>query len=139
MTAEDLLQDTLIKVWVGIKSYNERQKFSSWLFTIAHNAFIDAIRKKKSGIRVSYPSEENEVASGISPHSELIATETRVALEKVVEDLPESQKQVFLLRQHSGMPYKEIAATMNQPLNTVLSHMHYAVKKLRESLKEENE
>jgi len=139
MTAEDLLQDTLIKVWKGIKNYNEQQKFSSWLFTIAHNVAIDTLRTKKLRNIASSINDEVERTSGITPHSELVAVETRLALGKVVEALPENQKQVFLLRQHSGMPFKEIALVLNQPLNTVLSQMHYAVKKLRESLREGNE
>ena len=49
--------------------------------------------------------------------------------------LPEKQRRVFLLRQQAELPYKEIAGIMNEPLNSVLSHMHYAVKKLRTILK----
>jgi RNA polymerase sigma-70 factor (ECF subfamily) len=139
ITAEDLFQDTIIKVWIGIKSYNEQQKFSSWLFTIAHNISIDAIRSKKVKERVTNLNEEVEIATNITPHSELVATETRLALEMGIEALPDNQKQVFLLRQHGCMPFKEIAAVMNQPLNTVLSHMHYAIKKLRQGLMEEYE
>lgn len=139
MTAEDLLQDTLIKVWKGIKNYNEQQKFSSWLFTIAHNVAIDALRTKRLKNIATSINDEVETTSGITPHTELVAAETRFALEKVVETLPENQKWVFLLRQHSGMPFKEIAIVMNQPLNTVLSQMHYAVRKLKESLRERNE
>jgi len=139
MTAEDLFQDTLIKVWKGMKIYNEQQKFTSWLFTIAHNVAIDALRTKKLKEITFSINEEIETTSDVTPHSELVATETKLALEKVVEALPENQKQVFLLRQHSNMPFKEIASVLNQPLNTVLSHMHYAVKKLKENLRDENE
>lgn len=57
-------------------------------------------------------------------------------IEAEIERLPERQKNVFLLRQHSGMSFKEIAQLTNQPLNTVLSHMHYAVGRLRAVLKE---
>ncbi len=54
-----------------------------------------------------------------------------------VNKLPEKQRNVFLLRQHGGLTFKEIAKTMDQPLNTVLGHMHYAVSKIRKKLSEE--
>lgn len=137
MTAEDLLQETLIRAWTGLKTYDEQQKFSSWLFTIAHNLSIDAIRMQKIRERTTYLREKTDIASYYTPHSEMVITESRIALQKEVENLPEDQRRVFLLRQHGGLSFKEIAKMMNQPLNTVLSHMHYAVKKLKRCLNEE--
>ena len=57
-------------------------------------------------------------------------------IEKTVLELPSKQKQVFLLRQHGEMSFKDIAQITGEPLNTVLSHMHYAIEKLRKALKE---
>lgn len=139
MTAEDLLQETLIKTWRGLKNYNEKQKFSSWLFVIAHNVSIDSIRARKVREATTFFNDGFEAVSESNPHSELLKTELKITLEKEVESLPNNQKQVFLLRQHSDMTFKEIATVMNQSLNTVLSHMNYAVKKLKSALREENE
>ena len=139
MTAEDLLQETLIKTWQGLKCYNEKQKFSSWLFTIAHNVSIDFFRAKKVRESTTYFESGFDAISETNPYSELVITERKIALQKEVESLPDNQRQVFLLRQHSDMTFKEIAEVMNQSLNTVLSHMNYAVKKLKSSLREENE
>ena len=139
MTAEDLFQDTLLKIWKAMEHYNEQQKFSSWIFTIAHNVSIDTFRTKKLRHRIAYLNEDSEVVSEVTPHTEMVALESKVTFEKAVENLPDEQRRVFLLRQHSGMTFKEIAATMNQPINTVLSHMHYAVKKLRKMLKNNDE
>lgn len=137
MTAEDLLQETLIKAWKGLKRYNEQQKFSSWLFTIAHNISIDAIRTRKIRGETSYSSDKVDVFSDNTPHSELVMTESKVSLQREVENLPADQRQVFLLRQHSELSFRGIAEVMDQPLNTVLSNMHYAIKKLRRRLNEE--
>jgi RNA polymerase sigma-70 factor (ECF subfamily) len=137
MTAEDLFQDTLIKAWEGLKRYNEKQKFSSWLFTIAHNISIDTIRRSKIRKRTTILGDKTEISSGFTPYSELVLTESKIALQKEVDNLPVDQRRVFLLRQHSELSFKEIASIMNQPLNTVLSHMHYAVKKLKRCLNEE--
>jgi RNA polymerase sigma-70 factor (ECF subfamily) len=137
MTAEDLMQETLIKAWKGLKRYNEQQKFASWLFTIAHNVSIDAIRMSNANQGTTSLSERIEIATNITPHSELVMTERKIALQREVENLPADQKRVFLLRQHGELSFKEIGEVMSQPLNTVLSHMRYAVKKLKRCLNEE--
>ena len=137
MTAEDLLQETLIKAWKGLRGYSEQQKFSSWLFTIAHNVFIDEIRMRNTRESTAYLHSRADIPSNLTPHSELVMTESKIALQREVGNLPENQRHVFLLRQHSGLSFREIAIIMNQPLNTVLSHMHYAVKKLKRCLNEE--
>ena len=124
--AEDLFQETLIMGWRGIKKYSERQKFSSWLFTIAHNMAMDKLRKrnKKNMITEIGPDELHHTND---PHKELIGKEIRNKIQKAIEFLPFKQKEVFLLRVNSGMSFKEIAQTTNEPLNTVPSHMHYPV------------
>ena len=74
-----------------------------------------------------------------NPHHTLVAKETSELVMSAVNELSEKQKEVFLLRQHSGMTFKEIAETTNQPLNTVLGHMHYAVSKIRKKMSKEYE
>ncbi len=127
--AEDIFQDTAVKVWRGIHNYDNRQKFSSWLFTIAHNGIIDFFRKKKRSI-----DSQNEtvlIDRGLTQERELEEKEKRKLLMKIVETLPARQREVFLLRMNGEMTFKEIAELMNEPLNTVLSHMNYAVKKIK--------
>jgi RNA polymerase sigma-70 factor (ECF subfamily) len=139
MTAEDLFQETLIRVWNGFKTYNEKNKFSSWLFSIAHNTAIDLLRSPVS----KYTGQSLESAiintNKDNPHHTLVAKETSELVMSAVNELSEKQKEVFLLRQHSGMTFKEIAETTNQPLNTVLGHMHYAVSKIRKKMSKEYE
>lgn len=57
---------------------------------------------------------------------------------EIVNNLPEKQKQVFLLREHGDMTFKEIAELINEPLNTVLGHMHYAVEKIKRALRKKD-
>ena len=139
MTAEDLFQETLIRVWKGFNSYNEQNKFPSWLFSIAHNVAIDLLRSPASKFTgqslesvISKTNEDN-------PHNIIVAKETSELVMSAVNELSGKQKEVFLLRQHSGMTFKEIAETTNQPLNTVLGHMHYAVSKIRKKMSKEYE
>jgi RNA polymerase sigma-70 factor (ECF subfamily) len=137
MLAEDLFQETLIKVWKGIKSYNDQNKFSSWLFSIAHNTAVDFLRSASARNRTSPIEDTNEYSGNNNPYESLVEKETYEMVMSAVNKLPEKQRNVFLLRQHGGLTFKEIAKTMDQPLNTVLGHMHYAVSKIRKKLSEE--
>lgn len=137
MLAEDLFQETLIKVWKGIKSYNDQNKFSSWLFSIAHNVAVDFMRTASMRNKHLQMEDTIEQKDENNPHSRFVERETRELVMAAVSQLSEKQKQVFLLRQHSGMTFKEIAKEMDQPINTVLSHMHYAVLKIRKKLSKE--
>lgn len=139
MQAEDLFQETMIRVWKGISKYKEQNKFSSWLFSIAHNVTMDSIRSNKVRERLIHINENDDPGSVHNPHSEFVANEMKEIIMRSIDDLPDKQKQVFLLRQHSDMSFKEIASLTNEPLNTVLGHMHYAVSKLRKKLSEGNE
>lgn len=131
--AEDLFQDTLIKVWNGIKKYDDRQKFSSWLFSIAHNCSIDYLRKRKLAMNTFVELKEDS-ARAKDMHDIIVTKELKEKIDRTVDMLPEKQKQVFVMRQFSDLSFKEISKIMNEPLNTVLSHMHYAVKKIKIAL-----
>jgi RNA polymerase sigma-70 factor (ECF subfamily) len=129
-----MFQETLIKVWKGLKKYNNQQKFSSWLFTIAHNVAIDFLRKRKSEKNILAFDENNDLESFKRPDEDFIKKERIEIINRSIESLSEKQKSVFLLRQHGELTFNEIAKTINEPLNTVISHMHYAVKKIKKQL-----
>ena len=138
VTAEDLFQETLIKVWNGFPSYKEQNRFSAWLFSIAHNIAMDSYRKNKLRRHISAVEELPEIIDYKTHLSELEESELKQIVVESLKLLPEQQRNVFLLRQHGEMTFKEIAETTGQNLNTVLSHMNYAVKKLRKILRDKN-
>ncbi len=135
--SEDLFQETLIKTWRGIKNYSERQKFSSWLFTIAHNAAMDHLRIRKKE-RVFQSEAIEEVLSREDPLGSLIEKETKQMIDGAINILSDKQKNVLLLRLYGEMSFKEISDLTNEGVNTVLSHMHYAVKKLKKIIEKKN-
>ncbi len=137
-TAEDIFQETMIKAWRGLKKYNEKNKFSSWLFSIAHNTAIDNIRKSKRVIENYNSAELEKTDENVDLQKEYEEKEMKNVINSIVEKLPDKQKQVFLLRQHGGIKFSEIAEILNEPLNTVLSHMSYAVKRIKKELREKN-
>lgn len=138
LTAEDLFQDTLLKAWSGFNKYKEENKFSSWLFTIAHNVALDFLRKNKNRNLFVSNDEIVNLPDRDNQSNELEVEEIRDLVKRAVASLPEKQRNVFLLRQHGELTFKEISEITCEPLNTVLSHMNYAVKKIRIILRAHN-
>ncbi|RMD50721.1 MAG: RNA polymerase sigma factor [Ignavibacteria bacterium] len=132
--AEDLMQETLIKIWLGLQNYNHVNSFDSWVFSIAHNTAIDYLRKNKY---VQYPLEI-DVSGNSDPHNEIVKKELDRNIVNALLKLSGKQQDTFILRVYGGLKFKEIAEILNEPLNTVLSHMNYAVKKIKKIMSEEN-
>ena len=140
--AEDLFQDTFLRILKALPGYQEKGKFSNWLFRIANSVVIDAGRKDQVRRR-NFLNDEQKVyeAEGHAepPDRAVERSELLNQVEEALASLPEKQRRVFLLRQHGDLRFKEIAEILDQPLNTVLSQMRYAVAKLRNTLSVEKE
>jgi RNA polymerase sigma-70 factor (ECF subfamily) len=137
-SAEDLFQDTFLRVLRALPKYQEEGRFSGWLFGIANNLAVD-LRRRKRVQRRYFLDDEAALTAAIDCHNavdaEVESAEVMRLIEAALQQLPEKQRQVFLLRQHGELSFKEIAELLGEPLNTVLSHMHYAVTKLRQQLR----
>jgi len=138
--AEDLFQETFVRVIRALPEYREQNKFGSWLFGIAHRLCIDHSRKQQSlGHYFSEAAAGTEMAflsdladPGPSPLDTLEEKELSAIITRGVEEMPMELKEVFLLRQHGELPFREIAALLERPLNTVLGRMRQAVQYLRQ-------
>jgi len=139
-TAEDLLQDTFIKAIHTMKSgrYNEEGKFSSWICRIAHNLAIDFFRKEKRN-----PTIEMEDGSNVfntlafaeeSIESLQIKEDTHKRLRELIQQLPEAQKEVLIMRHYADMSFQEIAESTGVSINTALGRMRYALINLRKKM-----
>ena len=133
LTAEDLLQETLVKTWTAIHKCKTDGHFRAWLFRIAYHTAVDYKRKWQ---KIHFVDNYPELKEGHNPHIEVEKNERAALLKTALAELTEKQRHVFLLRQHSELPFREIATLMNESLNTVLSHMNYAVRKLKKYMKE---
>jgi len=134
--ADDLFQETLLKAWKFFPQKPDMLKINSWLFSIAHNVIVDHYRKLKSDINFTEDAFSGSIQN--LPDENLIGSETGKQIEEIVKKLPLKQKRALVLRINGGLKYKEIADIMNEPLNTVLSHINYALKKIRKELEENN-
>ncbi|MDO8967677.1 MAG: sigma-70 family RNA polymerase sigma factor [Algoriphagus sp.] len=142
--AEDLLQDVFVKVVQTIHSdrYSEEGKFQPWLMRIAHNLAIDYFRKAKR-----YPTILMEDGSNIfnslqfaesSIEDHRVREETLEMVKKLIEELPEAQKEVLVMRHYLDMSFQEIADQTGVSINTALGRMRYALIHLRKKMKQLN-
>jgi len=143
--AEDLLQETWLKVVRTAPSYEKKAKFTTWLFTIARNLCVDSMRRERYRKVESLdaaadpaedgpPRSEGVAGDGASPDRAAYAASIRPKLQAALAALPEEQREVFLLREYAGIPFKEIAEVTGVPENTVKSRMRYALESLRKQL-----
>ncbi len=144
--AEDLAQETFVRVFNNIDRYDPKYKFSSWIFKIANNLTIDALRKK--GVRTvsldgsAYAETDDETeGSRIDPESgsetpeeELEAREMGSEIEAAIGRLRPEYRSAVLLRHVEGRPYDEIAEILDLPLGTVKTYIHRGRGELRTML-----
>jgi RNA polymerase sigma-70 factor (ECF subfamily) len=131
--AEDLVQDTFLRVFRHRYKYEPRAKFTTFLYALARNAWADAQRKMKR-----WPSNGNEkiVDKADSREDAQTETELKMDIQAAIDRLPEELRLTVILSVYQGMKYKEIAEVLNMPEGTVKSRMFYALRKLRELLDE---
>lgn len=144
--AHDLVQDVFLKVVQRANQFKGDSKLSTWLYTIARNLCIDHSRKMvfRRHRSLDAPVREDEGGTMLDrvEGKELgadrgtISAELQTLIAGAVEDLPDDQREVFLMRQVQGLPFKEIAKVVGVPENTVKSRMRYALERLQEALSE---
>jgi RNA polymerase sigma-70 factor (ECF subfamily) len=131
--AEDIFQETFIRVMQHHERFDPRRKFSTWIYAIATNLCRDHLRRGRRS-PVAVMEEVPEAAGDDDPESESWGREVRTAVDRALELLPAEQREVFLLREYGGLSFKEVAVLTSSNLNTVLGRMHMAMKKLRAEL-----
>jgi RNA polymerase sigma factor (sigma-70 family) len=146
--AEDVLQDVYFQFSRALENPEPIEKVSSWLFTAARNRIIDFYRKKKTEPFSSFRTQESEdddtllepfdflTSEGNTPEDEYTKKLFWEVLEEGLEELPEEQREVFEMHELQGLSFNDIAQMTGEPLKTLLSRKHYAVKRLREHLRD---
>lgn len=131
--AQDTAQEAFVQAWLHLPSFRPGTSLRNWLYRIAVNAAIDALRREAriSGLDIeTLPMPDPQAG----PEAALLQKERQVTVQQAVLGLTEASRSVLVLREYGGLSYQEIAATLNIPLGTVMSRLNYARRQLKQSL-----
>jgi len=133
--AEDILQETFLAALRNADRFDRTRSFLSWLFGIAHKRVIDHYRHAK--VEADHAGDAGgSVGSRFESQDAVLSNKRlRSVVNEAVEQLEPAQREVFLLRELGGVPFKEIAEIMDCPINTALGRMRLALKNMRKELK----
>ncbi len=140
--AEELFQDVWMNLIRARASYTVQAKFTTYLYRVAHNRLVDHYRQRAPAVLVSFDGEEEDALAELPdtsqrPAEEALDDRRRAArLIELINDLPEAQREAFLLQQESGMSVEEIAQATGVTRETAKSRLRYALSKLRQGLNE---
>jgi RNA polymerase sigma-70 factor (ECF subfamily) len=149
--AEDAVQEAFVRVVKNASEFKHEARFTTWLYTITRNICIDQLRKKalrkhpsldqpRQGEDGEGPTLGEQTADQrTSVEREATGSELKERIARAVEQLPEDQREVFLMREVANLPFKEIAEITGVPENTVKSRMRYALERLQQALSEYEE
>ncbi len=126
---DDLLQEVFLRIWKAAPRYEPTAKFSTWIFRIAHNLWINDSRKRRETSLGNLEREEEN-----PPGRSMERSETRRKVQAALEALPEGERECLVLSHYNGLKYAEIAEVMEIPVGTVKSRIFSAVRRLRETL-----
>ena len=145
--ADELLQEVFLKVIKSASGYSPDAKFSTWLYPIARNACIDAARKRSRADLYSLQETVGSDDQGSTTHQDRLVDDRAHSgavdverrdfldqLQRALERLPDKQREVFVLREISGLKFREIAEVVDATVPTVKSRMRYALETLRGEL-----
>lgn len=136
--ADDIFQETFVKAITTIKQgrYSESGKFGAWISRIAHNLIIDFYRQEKSENTLSADDEEIDVLnrrelSDSNIEDILVSRQIHTDVRRIIDALPENQREVLVMRYYKDMSFKEIAEATKVSINTALGRMRYAILNMR--------
>jgi RNA polymerase sigma factor (sigma-70 family) len=143
--AEDIFQETFIKVIRSLKKgkYTENGKFVSWVLRISHNLIIDHFRKEKLKGTVSNDSLDIDIFnsqkfSEDTIEDQMVNAQILSEVKDLIQELPEDQQQVIIMRHYLDLSFKEIAEQTDVSINTALGRMRYALINLRKLVEKKN-
>jgi len=133
--ADDVLQNTFIKVYRNIGKFNQDAKLYTWLYRIATNECITYLKSKSRRATDSISDEDNSLENQLQADSYWDGDKAQMLLQLALDTLPEKQKAVFLLRYYDNMPYREMEQVLDTSIGALKASYHHAVKKIEHFIK----
>lgn len=141
--AEDIFQETFIKVIKSLKEgrYVDANRFTSWVMRIAHNLIIDHFRREKQAKMLSKDAYEVDILnhpkySDKTVEEEIVFEQILTDVRALIDQLPDDQREVVMLRHYADLSFKEIAEQTNVSINTALGRMRYALINMRKIMED---
>jgi len=142
-TADELMQEVWFAVATNAARYEPTAQFTTWLFRIAHNRMVDSLRARRPQMSLETIGYEADAVvqqlttdPDVGPLAAVVARDQAAALNQAIAQLPEEQREAFLLQMEGELSVDEIAAITNTSFETTKSRLRYARTKLRELLNE---
>lgn len=143
--ADDIFQETFVKIIMTLRQgrYTDTGKFAAWLNRIAHNLIIDYYRQEKSENSVSIDNEDADMLNrrdlcDANIEDMLVDLQIRDDVRRIIDALPQPQREVLVMRYYNDMSFKEIAEATGVSINTALGRMRYAIMNMRRIANENN-
>nr|WP_275984042.1 RNA polymerase sigma factor SigW [Paenibacillus hamazuiensis] len=142
--AEDVVQETFLRVYSNLERYDETQKFSTWIYRIATNLCIDRLRKRRTTYSLDAEMPEGEGSDWYSlmpsnedtPEKQVIVSETQQQIRESIDTLPEKYKSIVILRYLQDMSLQEISEVLTMPITTIKTRLHRGREFLRKKLEQ---
>jgi RNA polymerase sigma factor (sigma-70 family) len=132
--ADDLVQDTFLKVWKNIDSFREDSSLYTWIYRIATNEVLTFLNKKKRMFFVPLSDNQKELSGMLENENNFTGSEIQLKFQKALLTLPEKQRLVFQMRYYDEMEYKTISVIVGTSVGALKASYHIAMKKIEDYL-----
>jgi RNA polymerase sigma-70 factor (ECF subfamily) len=128
--ADDVVQNTFIKVWEKLSEFREDSQFYTWLYRVATNEALAFLNKKKANLNISMEELQEQLSEGLTSTSYFDGNKLEMVLQQAILGLPEKQRLVFNMRYYGNLKYEEMEAILGTSVGGLKASYHHAVKKI---------
>jgi RNA polymerase sigma-70 factor (ECF subfamily) len=134
---DDVLQNTMINAYNGLENFREDASLYTWLYRIATNEALSAIKSKKRRLFLNLDDVRPQLEKSLIQDTYIDGDEIQIKLQKAILTLPEKQKLVFNMKYFDDMKYEDISEILNTSVGALKASFHHAVKKIEKYLEED--
>jgi RNA polymerase sigma-70 factor, ECF subfamily len=133
--ANDVLQNTFIRVWKGLENFREDSQLYTWLYRIATNECLSFLESQKKRASISLSDVEDGLSNKIKADENFDGNKLEWKLQLAIQQLPDKQRVVFSLRYYDEMPYEEMSRVLETSEGALKASYHHAVKKVEDYIR----